>query len=257
VSPRPYRLGQRQDSVDRTRRGILAAARGLLADPDPGGGAAFTVDAVARRADVARATVYYRFGSKAGLLEALFDDLAAGGRLADLATAFTAADPDEALRRFVACFAGFWAGERTVLRRVRALAALDPEVAPVIAARDERRRDGVRVLLARRATALPAARVSSQPPMPRTAFQPSTPPAPHTLPSPPAAPAILPTSAPDEALVALVHTLTSFETFDTLAGPDRDPRELAPLVADLILRALAAPAPPTPRAAGSRADTAP
>lgn len=201
MSPRPYQLGQRQAAVDETRRKVLAAARALLTEP--AGYASFTVDAVAKRADVARATVYYRFGSKAGLLEALFDDLAAAGRMDRLAAAFTQPDPDEALRVFVSCFAEFWASDRLVLRRVRALATLDPDVGPAIAARDQRRRDGARVLLARRAAA--AGRV--QP------------------------------AADLETLVDVVHTLTSFETFDTLAGHDRDPRDVAPLITDLVLRA--------------------
>ena len=202
MSPRPYQLGQRQAAVDETRRKVLSAARDLLTEP--AGPALFTVDAIAKRADVARATVYYRFGSKAGLLEALFDDLAAHCRMDRLAEAFTTPDPDEALRAFVACFAGFWASDRLVLRRVRALAALDPDVGPLIAARDERRRDGARVLLTRRnqPTATAAASTDLQ------------------------------------TQVDLVHTLTSFETFDTLAGPDRDPRDVAPLIADLILRAV-------------------
>ncbi len=87
MSPRPYHLGKRQGPVDAARQQVLDAARRLL-----GGTAsytAFTVDAVARQADVARATVYYQFGSKAGLLEALCDHLAEIGGLAGLADAFT------------------------------------------------------------------------------------------------------------------------------------------------------------------------
>ena len=34
----------------------------------------FSIDAVARRADVVRMTVYYQFGARRGLLEALFDE---------------------------------------------------------------------------------------------------------------------------------------------------------------------------------------
>ncbi len=48
------------------------------------------------------ATVYYQFGSKSGLLEALCDDLAASGQMGDLAKVFTTPDPLDALHAFVA-----------------------------------------------------------------------------------------------------------------------------------------------------------
>jgi len=54
--------------VDRTRDSILAAAKALVSEH---GAAGLSVGAVARRAGVARVTVYNRFGSKARLLEAL------------------------------------------------------------------------------------------------------------------------------------------------------------------------------------------
>jgi AcrR family transcriptional regulator len=94
-------------------------------------------------------TVYYQFKSKAGLLEALFDRLAQAGGMHDLPRAFQTADPHAALARFVATFVRFWASDPVVLRRLRALAATDPELEPVFRARDERRRDGLRVLVAR------------------------------------------------------------------------------------------------------------
>jgi AcrR family transcriptional regulator len=148
MSPRPYQLGRRQADIDEGRRRILDAARELLAETTHY--TAFTVDAVAKRADVARATVYYQFGSKTGLLEALCDSLADRGGMSGLAQAFTAIDPDDALRLLIAAFARFWATDRLVMRRLRALAALDPDVATVIAARDERRRLALKTLLDRR-----------------------------------------------------------------------------------------------------------
>jgi AcrR family transcriptional regulator len=148
MSPRPYQLGRRQTDIDEGRRRILDAARDVLAESEHY--ATFTVDAVAKRADVARATVYYQFGSKTGLLEALCDALAERGGLADLAHAFTAPDPDDALRLLVTAFARFWGADRVVMRRLRALAALDPDVAAVITARDERRRLALKTLLDRR-----------------------------------------------------------------------------------------------------------
>lgn len=41
-----------------------------------------------------------------------------------------------------------------------------------------------------------------------------------------------------EALVTVLHTLTSFETFDSLAGPDRTPTEVVPVVVTLVDAAL-------------------
>src|ERR1700761_2944629 len=146
MSPRPYNLGKRRETIDQSRQQGLAAARALLADR---GGPAFPGAAVPRRADVARATVYYQFGSKAGLLEALCDHLADLGGMSGLAAAFTEPEPREALGLFVAAFGRFWAADRLAMRRLRALAQLDPDVGAVIAARDQRRRDGLAVLAGR------------------------------------------------------------------------------------------------------------
>lgn len=183
---------------------MLDAARALLAESDRYTG--FTVDAVARRADVARATVYYQFGSKTGLLEALCDLLAETGQMAELAGAFTAAEPQPALTRFVETFARFWDADRLVMRRLRALAPLDPDVGQVIAARDDLRRHGVRALVDRLA--------------------------------PSASPA-----AADE-LARVLFVLTSFETFDALAGVANRPTQVASTVAamagDAVARTLRA-----------------
>src|SRR6478672_4295525 len=96
MSPRPYQLGKRRDAAAATGARILAAARDVFASGD--GLTDFTVDAVARRAGVARMTVYYRFGSRDRLLAALFDDLAGRGRLGELLpAAFSRDDPLQAL----------------------------------------------------------------------------------------------------------------------------------------------------------------
>ncbi|MFD0348785.1 TetR/AcrR family transcriptional regulator [Kitasatospora aburaviensis] len=137
-------MGQRQADVDGTRARIVEAARAQLTATG-----ALSLDAVAKRADVARATVYYQFGSKTGLLEAVCDALAEQGGMARLAGAFTRPDPWAAVDGFVEVMGGFWAVDRVCTRRLRALAALDEEVGRVIAERDARRREGTRVLAAR------------------------------------------------------------------------------------------------------------
>ena len=202
MSPRPYQLGKRQGQIDESRQRILDAARSLLAETDRY--TAFTVDAIAKRADVARATIYYQFDSKTGLLEALCDDLAESGQLSELTTAFTNPDPLGALRDFVAAFGRFWAANRLVMRRLRALAALDPEVGGVIHARDERRRAGLAVLVGRlRDQHLTAV-------------------------------------AADRAANTLL-ALTSFETFDALADPKQELTDAVRDVIDLAEAALLIP----------------
>lgn len=193
MSPRPYRMGRRQEATEQTRAGILAAARELLAASN--GFSGFTIDAVARQAGVARMTVYYQFGSKIGLLEALSDDLAARGQMNRLAEAFQQADPLTALDEFIGAFARFWSADRLVMRRLRALAALDPDFEHVVRARDERRREGASVLVR------------------RLADQSGHLDADHI-----------------EALVNILYTLTSFETFDTLAGPANTVESATPVV---------------------------
>src|SRR5207237_10798065 len=120
MSPRPYRLGQRQATTEQTRARILAAARELLMARDGFNG--FSIDAVARQADVARMTVYYQFGSKIGLLEALSDYLATNGGLDQLSTAFRRTEPLEALEAVVNIFSRFWEADGMLLRLLLALA---------------------------------------------------------------------------------------------------------------------------------------
>ena len=205
MSPRPYRLGRRKPAAQRTRARVLSAARALLtarAGTEP-----FSVDAVARRAGVARMTVYHQFGSRRGLLEALFDSFAAGGELpAHLAAAFQRPDPLESLADVVVAFARFWEAGRPWIRRVRALGVLDPDLGDAVEARNARRREVVRVLVERLAQRYgrPASKERTQ-------------------------------------AEELLYTLTSFETFDSLAGPNRKLPEVAAEVLFLARAAVGRP----------------
>ena len=201
MSPRPYRLGQRQAATEQTRTRIINAARELLMASD--GFSSFSIDQVARQADVARMTVYHQFGSKSGLLEALCDALAASGGMDQLAGAFRQPEPLEALNQYLLIFSRFWDTDRLVTRRLRALAALDPDFEQVIRTRDEWRRRGVRTI---------TQRLLDQ--------------------------RVLPPKASFDEIVDILFTLSSFETFETLAGPARSLQEVAPLVCKLARAAL-------------------
>lgn len=113
------------------------------------------------------------------------DDLGVVGGLSELVKAFTNPEPLAALAEFIACFARFWQADRAAMRRLRALAALDAEVHAVISARDERRPEGLAVLSA------------------------------------PFADGNSPGESTDQR-VRILLSLNSFETFDTMAGPEGD-----------------------------------
>jgi AcrR family transcriptional regulator len=201
MSPRPYRLGQRQVATEQTRARILTAARELLLTSDAFSG--FSIDAVARQADVARMTVYHQFGSKVGLLEALSDSLAARGGMEQLANAFRQTDPLEALDEYIRVFSRFWQSDRLVTRRLRALSTLDPDFEQVVKARDERRREGLRVIVLRYVEKYGK-------------------PAPEVI----------------DEIINILFTLLSFETFDTLAGPAQSIEEVSQLIQRLARAAL-------------------
>jgi AcrR family transcriptional regulator len=112
MEPRGYRLGRRQAAVDRTRAAILTTARELLAT---GNGPAVSVGAVARRAGVSRLTIYNRFGSRAGLLQAVLDNArpSSPSRPAE-----ATADPRDRLRQCIAESGGRWASDPALFRRV-------------------------------------------------------------------------------------------------------------------------------------------
>lgn len=136
MSPRPYSMEKRQAAASETRTRILEAARQLLSSPAE---TELSMEAIARRADVSRLTIYYQFDSRTGLLEALYDYLAQRGNMRRMPEVFREADPSLAIDKVIAIFVGFWASDPVAIRRLRAMAALDPEIARGIYARDLRR----------------------------------------------------------------------------------------------------------------------
>jgi AcrR family transcriptional regulator len=201
MSPRPYRSRARAAATAENRERILEAARSLLTSDDP---SAFTVDAVAERADVARMTVYNQFGSKRGLVEALSDHLAGRGGLNRLPEAFQANSAAAGLELLIKLFVGFWDSERPALRRLRALIELDPELRD--SGRDARRRQAIGVLVERLAAE------DGRP------------------------------SAPElDSTIDLLWALTGFEAYEHLAAGGRTAADVTSLVIAAARRLLDAP----------------
>jgi AcrR family transcriptional regulator len=136
MSPRPYNMEKRQAVGCETRTRILEAARQVLSSESE---IDLSMEAIARRADVSRLTLYYQFNSRTGLLEALYDYLANRGNMGRMPEVFQEPDPAAAIDKLVSIFVGFWSSDPLALRRLRAMAVLDPEIAEGTHARDARR----------------------------------------------------------------------------------------------------------------------
>jgi AcrR family transcriptional regulator len=147
---------------------------------------------VAELAGVSRLTIYYQFGSKAELLEALFDRFAARGGLDRLPEAFRQADPLAGLDRFIEIFCGFWESDRIGIRRVHGWTQIHPESGSGVRDRDAGRRKGLSVLVKRirERYGVPARKTEAE-------------------------------------IVDLLHALTSFETYDDLARGARGEGDVA------------------------------
>jgi AcrR family transcriptional regulator len=139
MSTRPYTSSVRTAAAAAKRdRVIEAAARSLREDASI---ANFSLDAVAKAAGVTRLTVYHQFGSRRGLLEAVFDEIARQGGLTAIADAMAMSDPHAALDRSVEIFCAFWNRDPAVGRLHEAMAT-DAEFAQAA------RRDAVDLIFA-------------------------------------------------------------------------------------------------------------
>lgn len=134
---RPYELGKRSEASDRSRAAVLRAARAEL---EARGFSNFTMDVLAKESGVSRQTVHNLFGTKTGVLEALFDQLAQAGGMERMRQAMQQVDGESMLNEFVKVFADFWAKHRVIMRRIHGFAAIDPELGAVVTARNQRRK---------------------------------------------------------------------------------------------------------------------
>jgi AcrR family transcriptional regulator len=190
-------MKKREASANETRKRILEAARQVLAKESED---RLSMDAIARRADVSRLTIYYQFKSRPGLLEALYDYLASRGGMQRMPEVFREPDPSKSLDKLVGVFVEFWSSDQLVIRRLRAIAALDPEIREGLHSRDARRRHIALEILRRKA-------------------------------------ANGKKKYPDEHLAKaadLIATLTGFATYDALATAGHSNNEIVVMLARLV-----------------------
>jgi AcrR family transcriptional regulator len=114
----------------------MEAVRELLAD---GSFHVSTMEEVADRAGISRATLYQHFRSRIDLVDAICDTFAGNPALVGIRDAVVLPDPEAALRETVALAARFWASEDAVLSQLYGVVAIDPAAQDLVARqRDDR-----------------------------------------------------------------------------------------------------------------------
>lgn len=201
VCKRTYTLGKRLENSDHKRAAILDAARSQL---ESNGFLQLTMESLARGSGVTRQTVHNLFGTKTGVLEALFDQLALDGGMERMRVVMQQTETEAMLSGFVEVFTGFWARNRLLLRRIHGIAAIDPELGSVLEARNRRRQ-------------VAASRVVDQ--LSRNSGKKKT--------------------EDRRQRIATLYALTSFEFFDALTESCDAGSDVAGLVFEVVKRALA------------------
>ena len=147
MAQRKYEQRLRAEQAEETRRRILDAVYERLrqAPAEP-----IALDDVARRARVARSTIYLVFGSRAGLFQAFAEDLSERTGLAALTEAVAHPDPREHLRGGLAAASRMYAADRDIYRVLFSMEQLDPDaVSGAILRMEEGRRGGMEHLARR------------------------------------------------------------------------------------------------------------
>src|SRR3954451_22005399 len=130
-----YRGRGRQQRSHDTRVRIMSAVRELLAE---GTFHESTVEQVADRAGVSRATLYQHFRSRLELVDEMCDAFDANPALLALRESVTADDPAAALAETIAHAVEFWSSEDAVLSQLYGVAAIDAAAADLV---ERQRRD--------------------------------------------------------------------------------------------------------------------
>jgi AcrR family transcriptional regulator len=135
---RLYKSLVRENSSLRTRERIMECAYALLRQP--GGAERFSLEAVANRSGITRATIYKGFGSRRLLLEAVLDLISNRGGLEQVSSALLQDNPAQALMDIIGIFCRFWGSDTATLVCLHAAGSFDKEFEQSLIERNARRR---------------------------------------------------------------------------------------------------------------------
>jgi AcrR family transcriptional regulator len=150
-----YRARARSKRSDATRERIMSAVRDLL---EEGSFHESTVEQVADRAGISRATLYQHFGSRLELVDAICDTFAVNPALLAIRGSVELDDPGAALAETIAGAVRFWSSEDSVLAQLYGVTAIDPAAQALVDRQRSDRRGELERLVRhlRRTGALPA-----------------------------------------------------------------------------------------------------
>src|SRR5205814_6002938 len=121
MSAHAYRTSRKPGRSAATRERIKTAVRELLAE---GTFHTSTVEEVADRAGISRATLYQHFRSRLELVDAICDSFAVNPALLTVRSSVELEDPDAALAETISNAVGFWVSEDRVLGELYGAAAI-------------------------------------------------------------------------------------------------------------------------------------
>ncbi len=145
MPPRSYSSAVRDAAANATRQRVVEAAARMLREVEST--TQFSMESVAKAAGVTRLTVYKQFGSRRGLLEAVFDENARKGGILRIVEAMQHENPRHGLNLAIDILCEFWSDPS--FARLHEAAGTDPEFGEAINERNNRRRIALSALVAR------------------------------------------------------------------------------------------------------------
>jgi AcrR family transcriptional regulator len=151
MARRPYTSTARRartgpGSIER----VLEAAERLIKD---GTFHTASMEELAGESGVSRATVFNRFGSKLGVLQALFVRAMEGPEMDAIQNALQVEDPVESLETAIAASCAIWESQGYIHEQLQAIVVLEPDAGALIDEQKEQQREEIRTLVKRLARA--------------------------------------------------------------------------------------------------------
>jgi AcrR family transcriptional regulator len=145
MATRPYTTTQRRTTPESVNRVLDAAERLIREDWFH----TATMDELAAAAGVSRATVFNRFGSKLGVLQALFARAMEGPQMNAIREALEIEDPEAALESAIRASCAIWDREGYIHEHLQAIAILEPDARALIDEQKQDQRAGLQTLVRR------------------------------------------------------------------------------------------------------------